>query len=537
MSDPAAVAKDILIAALDGAFDAVILFEESTGSIHFANKEAVDLFRTSSDSFCDSKIDQIVSFWSFSFEEDKAKDMDDSDSSTSVNTEERAKERRAQQAKDVWEWSQVLECATRAEDPILEWRITGRQQQEGQADSSERRDTTFPGALRLSRVQVGGGALWLAHVRHADHHDIMTNAQSSINSKSGTVATRIKRGSVDRLKVPSITINEHGYIQDISDAGLALNKPTRKGKPTVSGWEWVNVDLIGKHISTVSKAQSEAGAAAPTQPAPKPFRMLDMILESGMEPGHPSQPMSGYPLKVDDGAVSAMTTGGAQREENITEAAFEAALDPIFQIDEHGTIQMVNSAASKAFGWRRAEFLGKDISMICGGGHGPKHAGYLARYLATGDTRVIGKNRELIAKRKDGSEFPIELGVVEVDTFAGEVRLFCGFVRDLTSIKARERLAQEMVDLALDPMFQINGAGKILMVNQAALQTFGWVREELLGHNISIICGGSHGHNHDLYIKKYLRTGETRVIGKYRELPAKRKDGSEFPIQLGTWKE
>ena len=158
----------------------------------------------------------------------------------------------------------------------------------------------------------------------------------------------------------------------------------------------------------------------------KGFKMLDMILESGMEPGHSACPMSGFALHVDTN-VSAMTTGGAQREENITEAAFEAALDPIFQIDEHGTIQMVNSAAIKTFGWSRREFLGSNISMICGGGHEPKHAGYIARYLATGDTRVIGKNRELIAKKKNGMEFPIELGVVEVDTFAGDVRLVSQF--------------------------------------------------------------------------------------------------------------
>ena len=87
---------------------------------------------------------------------------------------------------------------------------------------------------------------------------------------------------------------------------------------------------------------------------------------------------------------------------------------------------MVNTAAEDSFGWKRHEFLGSNISMVCGGDHGAKHDAYISRYLATGDTRVIGKNRELIAKRKDGSEFPIELGVVEVDTFAGETRCCSG---------------------------------------------------------------------------------------------------------------
>lgn len=527
-----------LISALQGGFDAALLFEGDTGKILFANSEAIDLFHSSTDVFYSSTMDEIMSFWSYSFQKEKTDEDYDNDSNNDLSDSEKGADEM-----DQLELIQVLDMASRASrpvDPILDWRITGKLQDIGH---TEKKASSFPGMLRFNKLPVTSGgsgeraAQWIAYIRHADQHDIIMN-NTSVNSKSGTVGTRVKRGALDNSKKPCITIGPDGIIKEISDPALALNRPARKGKgPAQPGWEWLTTEMIGKHISAAPLAQVKAQAAAgdtPGVPKATPFRMLDMILESGMEPGHPSQPMSGYPLKLDDGGISAMTTGGAQREENITEAAFEAALDPIFQIDEHGTIQMVNSAASKTFGWRRSEFLGKDINMICGGGHGAKHAGYLARYLATGDTRVIGKNRELMAQRKDGSEFPIELGVVEVDTFAGEVRLFCGFVRDLTSIKARERLAQEMVDLALDPMFQINGTGKILMVNQAALQTFGWERGELIGHNVSLICGGSHSFNHDLYLKKYLRTGETRVIGKYRELPAKRKDGSEFPIQLAV---
>ena len=195
---------------------------------------------------------------------------------------------------------------------------------------------------------------------------------------------------------------------------------------------------------------------------------------------------------------------------------------------------MVNTSATKTFGWTRTEFMGNNISMICGGGHEHRHASYIARYLATDDTRVIGKNRELVAKKKDGTEFPIELGVVEVDTFAGDVRLFCGFVRDLTNLKAKERLAQEIVEIALDPMFQIDSKGCILMVNKATETTFGYTREELLGQNVSMICGGSHGQHHDQYLANYLKTRTAKVIGKYRELPARHKDGTEFQIRLAV---
>ena len=402
------------------------------------------------------------------------------------------------------------------------------------ASSGLRKRTSFPGVLRLTNF----GSLWLVYIRHADHHDIIKSG--SVSQSDQTSSARVRRssrsnGSRSRRGEPRIIVDDTGTIVDID--------LPRKVPPQ---WKWVTKELIGKPLSEAAQAkineeakekvaaktaknEQKAGKSQITSTGGK--AMLDVILENRIDPGHPAVPYSGFSLRPNQ-YDTAMTTANAIREESITEAAFEAALDPIFQIDEHGTIQMVNSAATTTFGWKRAEFVGSNISMICGGGHEQHHATYMARYLATGETRVIGKNRELIAKKKDGTEFPIDLSVVEVDTFAGDLRLFCGFVRDLSGIKAKERMSQEIVEVALDPMFQINQDGVILMVNKAALKAFGYSREELVGANVSIICGGSHGSNHDIYLRHYLRTGEANVIGKYRELPAKRKDGTEFLIQL-----
>uniref|UniRef100_A0A7S2Y6S5 PAS domain-containing protein n=1 Tax=Entomoneis paludosa TaxID=265537 RepID=A0A7S2Y6S5_9STRA len=439
---------------------------------------------------------------------------------------------------------------------------------------------TFPGLWIMTPgcfVPAAQDNLWLVYVRHLDHHDIISShlenggSLSQSEKNSGILRSSLRggsQGSNRSKKIPTLTIDETGTIVDIHiPSSRYKKKKTTFSSDTASGdgssvassvpgavpidqeWNWVTKDLIGKHISQAHPMPAQGTATVPQDikassaeskyppgvlPPQKPGQsMLDVILENRMDPGHPAVPYSGYPLKTRT-YDTAMTTGNAIREENITEAAFEAALDPIFQIDEHGTIQMVNSAATRLFGWKRAEFIGSNISVICGGGHSARHASYMARYLATGETRVIGKNRQLTAQKKDGTEFPIELGVVEVDTFAGDVRLFCGFVRDLTDLKARERLAQEIVEVALDPMFQINQNGIILMVNQATLRTFGYERSELVGHNISMICGGAHGHHHDMYLRNYMRTGEAHVIGKYRELPAKRKDGTEFTIQLAV---
>ena len=527
-------------------------------------------------------MDDFVQFWSHSLTR-KKENAEEQPEAQEMKMKKQEESKRKQQNKqesenDTLTWNQVVKYyeTTHHNDAVKEWIITATKKTEAHlfppetqtqtqphashpeeekgdatikssvsflSQCSMQTTVTFPGILKLTNIQ----GLYLVFLRHSDHHDILTAQNGSVGSPGNygvrrrsreNASNNSKAGSRNRdlPQAPRVTIDENGNVTAVHTVPSGNN-----------AFPWLTKDLVGKHLSHIQHRQHHQQvteqasipdpnnyfeiAKARENNAPK--MSLDFILEHQINPGSSSLPYSGFPLRTED-FNTALTTGNAIREENITEAAFEAALDPIFQIDEHGCIQMVNSAASSIFQYTRQEFIGSNISMICGGGHDKHHAAYMSRYLATGDTRVIGKNRKLMARKKDQSEFPIELGVVEVDTFAGDTRLFCGFVRDLTDLQARERLAQEIVEVALDPMFQINQEGVIVMVNKATLTAFGYEREELVGANISIICGGSHGNNHDIYLHRYLKTGQANVIGKYRELPAKRKDGSEFWIQLAV---
>ena len=112
-----------------------------------------------------------------------------------------------------------------------------------------------------------------------------------------------------------------------------------------------------------------------------------------------------------------------------------ASFDPVFAINELGIINTVNDAACRRFGYTKDELIGSNISIICGGGHGRNHDRYIRRYLETKETKVMGKQRELQAKCKDGTEFPIELGIAEVFVGKKQKRYFVGFIRDLTAHK------------------------------------------------------------------------------------------------------
>jgi two-component system, cell cycle sensor histidine kinase and response regulator CckA len=129
-----------------------------------------------------------------------------------------------------------------------------------------------------------------------------------------------------------------------------------------------------------------------------------------------------------------------EREAQIA-AVLEAVIDGIVTIDQRGRIESFNRAAEKMFGYEAAEVLGRNVSVLMTEAIGAQHDSYIQRYLSTGERHIIGIGREVVARRKDGTTFPLELGVSEL--WVGEQRKFTGILRDLTMRKQLEARAQQ----------------------------------------------------------------------------------------------
>ena len=129
--------------------------------------------------------------------------------------------------------------------------------------------------------------------------------------------------------------------------------------------------------------------------------------------------------------------------ENRLSAIFRMVVDGIITIDEQGSMETVNPAAEKLFGYAADEMIGRNVRMLMPEPYAGHHDGYLAAYRKTGEAKIIGIGREVVGKRKDGSEFPLDLAVSEVRI--GTHRIFVGVVRDLTERKKIERLHKEFV--------------------------------------------------------------------------------------------
>lgn len=150
-----------------------------------------------------------------------------------------------------------------------------------------------------------------------------------------------------------------------------------------------------------------------------------------------------YFIHMKDCSVEEAHHAEIKHKDELCKALINASFDPMFAIDQRGIILVVNQAAISMFGYTKADFMGNNISMICNEKDAKNHDMHLGRYMKTGVKRVIGRKRPLMARRKDGSTFPIELGVSEVILANGE-KMFCGFVRDTTQQQLdREKMRRQ----------------------------------------------------------------------------------------------
>jgi two-component system sensor kinase FixL len=120
----------------------------------------------------------------------------------------------------------------------------------------------------------------------------------------------------------------------------------------------------------------------------------------------------------------------------------ETVPDAMVVIDERGLIESLSVTAEKLFGYQAEEAVGQNVSMFMPAPHREQHDGYLERYLATGERRIIGIGRIVVGRRKDGTTFPLHLTVGELRT--GDKHYFTGFIRDLTDQQLTENRLKEL---------------------------------------------------------------------------------------------
>jgi len=171
-------------------------------------------------------------------------------------------------------------------------------------------------------------------------------------------------------------------------------------------------------------------------------------------------------------------------------ALLEAAVDAIISIDEPGAIQTINPAAERLFGYAPDEVIGRNVKILMPSPYREEHDGYLARYRATGEKKIIGIGREVLGRRKDGSTFPMDLSVAEARL--GDERIFAGIIRDITERKRAEQALRESEERFRGTFENVavgiaheDLAGRFLRFNDTFCATLGYSPTELVGRTLS----------------------------------------------------
>jgi len=228
-------------------------------------------------------------------------------------------------------------------------------------------------------------------------------------------------------------------------------------------------------------------------------------------------------------------------ERKETEAKYrgllEAAPDAMVVVNQDGEIVLLNVQAEKQFAYHRDELIGQQVKNIIPEGFAERLRADGLRSVEDASAQQIGTGIELTGRRKDGSDFPIEIMLSPLESAEGI--LVTAAIRDITVRKAGEKFVAQMegryrglLEAAPDAMVVVNEDGEIVLLNVQAEKQFGYRRHELVGQKVKNIIPEGFAER---LIADGTRTAAEAVaqqIGTGIELYGRRKDGSDFPIEI-----
>lgn len=209
---------------------------------------------------------------------------------------------------------------------------------------------------------------------------------------------------------------------------------------------------------------------------------------------------------------------------------FESTPDALLLINARGVIEVANPQAEHMFGYPQDGLAGQPVELLIPDRFAERHVAHRAGYLEAPRMRPMGAGLELLARRRNGEEFPVDILLSPIEGDDGDLVLCV--VRDMTDRRRAEEKFRGLLEAAPDAFVIVDDQGRIVLVNSQTERMFGFRRRELLGQPVELLLPERYREQHGTHRQRFFAAAAVRPMGAGLELHGRRKDGSEFPVEV-----
>lgn len=218
-------------------------------------------------------------------------------------------------------------------------------------------------------------------------------------------------------------------------------------------------------------------------------------------------------------------------QERRFQIAFDASPTAMLMVGRDGRIVLANAEAERLFGYRRSELVGGELQRLVPDRFRSRHPDFRESFFGQPSSRAMGAGRNLFALRKDGTEVPVEIGLNPIETDEGSFVL--SSIVDISERKAAQARFRIAVEASPSGVVMVDAQGRIVLANAETARMFGYAESELVGRSIDELVPSRHAAGHRQLRVGYMAEPTVRSMGAGRDLHGRRKDGTEFPVEVG----
>ena len=316
-------------------------------------------------------------------------------------------------------------------------------------------------------------------------------------------------------------------------------------------FEYTRDELIGASVASLVPERFPIGQAERPQLPPAPpghatGTQLDLAgrrhdgsefpVEISLSPVETTAGTIVYAMIVDVSARRAAAEALAASEHRFR-TVLQASPNAIIAVDKEGDIVYANPQVEATFGYEPGELIGTALSMILPERIRERHLVHHAQFFERPAARPMGLGRDFAGRRRDGTEFPVEISLSPVQTDEG--LLSFATVIDITARKAAETALAEsehrfrtVLEASPNAIIAIDREGLIVYANPNVEETFGYGRDELIGQVVERLLPEGIGDRHIDHRHDFFEHPASRPMGVGLDLSGRRRDGTEFPVEI-----